>query len=783
MACAVVWAVASVHGTALGEAGTKGPVTLVAQALDSNLGPLPEWNRSDEACAPDTGAVLEWPPESQRAAHIPLPFGKGGRSDMRMYTIGPQSKPGRQRALAPEESLSMFAMDGEANLLDEADLGIINGMLTTNVTYRDVLSFRGLYAPPYVSSDFELQAEIGGEKVATRKYTWHPFAVEREGDLSGVTVSSQLVLCAQKRAAVMAMTFTNRTSGVRRLPLQFTVRGGLDYVRNWEFGRPNGVSPATTTSEDNRLVKGNNAGAIVIAADLARLRWGPWSSRWETAVRLAPGERKRHFVCVAIGDPETASEDCRQVLGAPEEAIAAARREWAERVSDLFARLPAFECTDRRLKRFYDRSLLALLLNQWQVPEFLLHPYYSTGSISGGCVCSYLWDFGEPWELLPLFDPAADREHIKRFLTIDLTAHFAFSPITGDAFGPWYPVNQEKIIRSIYYYVLFTGDTGFLDDIVAGKTVLDWVICQAMHGDDPGRPVALMDYGNGNHHLELRGKHRYDNYLPDLNGRRYDSCVAAYQLSRLAGREAGYLLARAAALKGLLKDVMWSPADRWFYHLDPDMGKHLRYTIQMFKLIGSDVLDREEEEGLLTHINEREFLSAYGMHSMSKLDEAYDQADIDNGGGGSYVSFPPQIAERLYKAGHPEIAEDILRRILWWGERLPYWGDSQVANAMDYRRDTPLQCSIGAAAGAQAVIFGMFGVSVTPDGDIIVNPRPPSFSPDIRLTGLTLRDCRLDIEANRRSYQVTANGQVVKSRTGSPIMLRPERPPRKRHKC
>jgi len=293
-----------------------------------------------------------------------------------------------------------------------------------------------------------------------------------------------------------------------------------------------------------------------------------------------------------------------------------------------------------------------------------------------------------------------------------------------------------------------------------------------MVGDDISRPVALIDYGTGNHHLELRGKYRYDNYLPDLNGRRYDNYVAAYELSKLAGRDAGYLLERAAALKALLKDAMWSRADKWFYHLDEAKAKHLRYTIQMFKLIGSDVLDDEELGGLVTHINEREFLSAYGMHSMSKLDEAYDQVDIDNGGGGSYVSFPPQVAERLYDAGYPEPAEDIMRRILWWGERLPYWGDSQVANAMDYRRDTPLQCSIGAAAGAQAIIFGMFGVHVTPAGDIIVNPRPPSFSPEVHLRGLTIRQCRLDIHANRRSYEVIANGQSIRARTGTPVVLR-----------
>ena len=44
----------------------------------------------------------------------------------------------------------------------------------------------------------------------------------------------------------------------------------------------------------------------------------------------------------------------------------------------------------------------------------------------------------------------------------------------------------------------------------------------------------------------------------------------------------------------------------------------------MFKPIGSGVLDKECEQGLLSHLNEDEFLSAYGLHSLSKRDPAYD---------------------------------------------------------------------------------------------------------------------------------------------------------------
>lgn len=91
---------------------------------------------------------------------------------------------------------------------------------------------------------------------------------------------------------------------------------------------------------------------------------------------------------------------------------------------------------------------------------------------------------------------------------------------------------------------------------------------------------------------------------------------------------------------------MWSATDRWFFHLDEDGRRDLRWTAQMFKLIGSGVLDGEELEGLISHLNEDEFLSAYGLHSMSKLDPAFDQEDIDNGGGGNYTAFQARAPDR-----------------------------------------------------------------------------------------------------------------------------------------
>ena len=185
------------------------------------------------------------------------------------------------------------------------------------------------------------------------------------------------------------------------------------------------------------------------------------------------------------------------------------------------------------------------------------------------------------------------------------------------------------------------------------------------------------------------------------------------------------------------------------------------------------MLDAEEEAGLLNHLNsEDEFLSEFGLHSLSKTDIAYDQVDIDNGGGGSYTSFPPQIAERLYKAGQSAAAENILKRILWWGDRVPYWGDSFVANHIDYRKDTPLQSTIGGTAGAQCIIFGMFGIRAEIDGSLCIDPHPPAIAPNISLHGLKLRGHVLDIDVQGDKYEVREGSNRLSASVGQPIVVR-----------
>jgi len=675
-------------------------------------------------------------------------------------------------AVADEAADDLFAIGGDASIMDEEHLGIVNGKLTVGINHGDVGSVAGLWSPPYVSSDFLLEMRVSGGEIPTETYTWQPTEVRRAGAVQNLAVSSVTALIDGARAGVLMADIENKAPTPQDVPIAFAIRGTLDRTDTWEFSRAQSATEAPVVVEGAALVKGQGPFAIVLRSDLGGLAWNEAESSWNATLSMQPGEQRRVCVVFGIGDKAEAAAACEAIIAKPEQAVAEARVAFRRRVDDLFDKLPTLTSDNAALVHFYNRSLVHFLMNRWDIPEFVLNPYYSTGSVKGGCVCEYLWNFGEVWEILPLYDPQAAREHIKQFLKTDITTHFAFMPITGEAFGPWYPVNQEKIIGLTYYYVKNTGDAAFLDESVAGKTVLEWVVTNAMLGDDLDKPVTLIDYGPSNSHLELRRGYPYNHVMPDLNGRRYANFLRAAELCDLAGKPTSYLKDRAKALKTLLKEQLWDAETKWFWFLDDQGAKDIRYTVQIFKLFGSDVLDGEEEAGLLEHLNETEFLSEQGLHSMSKLDIAYDQVDIDNGGGGICTCFTPQIAERLYRAGHADKADDMLRRVLWWGERMPYWGDSLVANAVDYRKDTPLQCTVDGVTVAQCIIFGVFGVEAQFNGDIAIDPHRPAFAHRLALRGLKLRGLTLDIDVDGTTYEVRCGDKRIESKVGDAVVVR-----------
>ena len=135
------------------------------------------------------------------------------------------------------------------------------------------------------------------------------------------------------------------------------------------------------------------------------------------------------------------------------------------------------------------------------------------------------------------------------------------------------------------------------------------------------------------------------------------------------------------------------------------------------------------------------------------------------------IVFVANLLDVLYRIGRYTEADDILRRILWWGERMPFWGDSFVANYVDYRQDTPLQCTIGSIAGAQFVLFGIFGISAQADGTVSVCPHLPAFGSSMTLHNIRLHGHVFTVCLAADGYTVTEGDKERTAPYGESILL------------
>ena len=487
-------------------------------------------------------------------------------------------------------------------------------------------------------------------------------------------------------------------------------------------------------------------------------------------VTLQPGITRHLTILVVLGEIG-AYKRLRENL---EETLAQNDRLWQELHASLRAAAPELITDHTGLSRFYDRGFLPLLLNRWDLPEFTARPHYALDGLDGGGFCTYVWDMAYVAEYLVLTQPDFARAQIERFLAIDLTQSYAISPLTGSGVGRWYAYNNYSLMRLLLQYVLVSGDSAFLAKSVAGRSVLDWALWLARWPakDDT---AGLLDYGDTDNLLELR-KTRYEHFVPSPNAERVASMRFAAELCRIGGKSAGNLNEQADALARVITDKLWVPELKWMTTLDLQNGKHTVYTVQVFDLLRLGILPREMADAVVSHLNEREFLSPYGLHSLSKLDPGYDERDVDWGGPGTYAGDAPELVEDLYRAGYPAQAEDLLRRILWWGERFPYLPQAIRADRTDYRHDG-LANVISGLAAAQSVVFGLFGVELEPGGGgrLSINPHRFAAAGHLELRNVKFRNKSISVHVLQDSYQVTVDGTTVQKPLGTAFHLSGEK--------
>lgn len=668
-----------------------------------------------------------------------------------------------------------FAFTNEKNILQERHLGICSNIAAIMTPYSSATKLIRFQGCPYTNTGFSYDVIMEGEAVRCDEWIWLPHAILRRGSTEHFRLESITAVIPNTRTVIQKITLINKTGMALRLPLQLMYRGQTYRLNEWEFPIPKEAygKREDYTASDRMLSLETDGTACRITTSVENMQLFRRAYLWEGSVTLPAEEPLVLYFSAHMGDAAQSEKEALYTMAHYEEQLESSF-DWLEgETARIYDNLPRLQTDDPALDTLYYRSLVTYILCRWENPDLFLSPFYSTGSVTGACMCSYLWNYCGGLKFHPIYDPQGNKEMLRAYLQIDLTASYALEPVTGGPNGPWYMINQEKIIRMVYYHVLFTGDKGFLHEMAGDRTVIEWMKFHAFVCDDLTKDVQLYDYGQqGDQHLEI---HFYDNgpyngIMPDLNARRYRNYMLAYELTKVAGQPDERLPERAAQLKEKMKQL-WNEDARWYDFIDAQGNRDIRYTCQMLKVINSGVLDQKERDGLVSHLNDREFLSWLGLHSMSKLDPQYDQDDIDNGGGGICTHFVPQICFQLYETGYDSLATDIFRRIYWWGQRVPYMGDSFAANMILNREITPLQGDIGSVGVAQMIALAVFGIHADFDGTVSVSPvkdRPTKY---MKLEHVRLCGKIFSVEVEGDRFTVRTSDQILPATVGDTITL------------
>jgi hypothetical protein len=523
---------------------------------------------------------------------------------------------------------------------------------------------------------------------------WVSFGIETKTSVSAVRDEIYLEVLLKNR---------------RRAPLRLTV------IPQQSAPAPDvpraAAGASSRTSHSSAFTLASNRIQTTVVSDLPAHAGRGWP--WEI-----PGgtEKIARFAIILqrAGEPLPALDtpDLAQRMEEAAQAIKT-RLRWAAE------RLPTISTADQAFNHLYSRCILSVLESRWERKNFVVQPFYSVGTWTS----TIAWDTSYASEMLAVLDPAGLRQALLEYIRAGLLAN-SWVPWNGYPAHYWYVQTPFAEMRVLTDYMAQTGDTHILDAKVNGSTVFETMkrVGEEIH-QRYAHPDGLLDFGAGSRlFLEIRTD-GYQHAVAADNGlaEAYFRQIAAWCHLR-SDPDAARFDRWAEELQRAINKKLWNQQIGWFENLYPDGSLHLVWSYHLYDLLGSGVLTEEQQQRMISHLEEGEFLGPYGMYSISKSDHVHwDLEDVDWGGGGQYTGMPLRIAESLYRLGYSELGWDILARCARWTNSYPYIPQEIFADSGNYPKvEMPIE--IAAGSGAQAILFGVFGLRPHADGSLEVSP-------------------------------------------------------------
>lgn len=434
-----------------------------------------------------------------------------------------------------------------------------------------------------------------------------------------------------------------------------------------------------------------------------------------------------------------------------------------KRLEWFFDKLPKFSSENKNLWKLYYHSVLTMNECKWTRDDFILNPFWSVGS----WLFTIAWDTQFSKEVLGLLDPKSLLDAVRiPFLNGNLEqSYISWEKPMKKSMG-WTifyiqePISVMKLIKT---YLKYTNDTKCLNEIINGKSIVEWFKSWSKKIELYLNEDYLIDVKDNTEILvEIRTK-GYDHIVPNVNILCSQFMEDLSELCGLVGDLQGkgkYEELSQKIISSVLKNL-WDEDNWWFSNLYSDGSKMNIYAYHLFDSIGTKVLPYEKKMKLISHINESEFLGKYGFFSISKRDKLhYDRIDADWGGGGQFAGMPGRIAHNVFKLGNSHLGFKILKKLARWTNVFPY----QPQNA---RTEQPfidlssMAIQLSSGSSIEAIIFGIFGIDFN-NNQISINPKIDEEIGETSLENLSIKGHEISIFLSKDNYKIIFDNKEFK---------------------
>lgn len=622
------------------------------------------------------------------------------------------------------------------------------------------------YSPQFGSNG---RLRVNGQPVAAAAFRWFPYQVLRRASIGNGTLEFESATRLWRQTVLWQLMIKNIGPNAQDVEISAELLAMISRVPSgwtWNIPRPDAPSSfRASVDETNRTLVVSDArtpAAVAFAfgstkPDHLAANVGGGNASWK--LRIEPGHSVDVQVVMAVGSqpPQVTTE----ALHAAEHFSAMfhdAKQDWYRMFTAAFlpdnpvfsGHLPTLETADSSIRRVYYvsvASLLAIFRRNFPVAS---HSYISA-SPQYGASLMYFWDTFTWATIHALLDPVDMKNMLRRWLGLNIHSCYAEDMLTGRGVGPWYSFNDFVVFNQFATYVRITGDTAFLEELVAGRPVMEQLEQMALWWKRLVKPYSpLADYGEARNLLECVPT--YTHVVVSLNAANVWMMRQAAELRAIRGEKSRAVTLRQQADR-LAKEVLklYVPGAGYWNTVQPDGSRvPVRHCIDFFTVAYcmAEDLSASMKREMADFVREQ-LLAEHWMRALALEDPAAPLSNRpDHGPMGAYDAWPPFTVEALCRLGEWPHATAFLRRCAGATHEGPFGQSHELLTA---EPDSPVRKALrgeqvynAACAGAfaEVIIRNYFGVRCHFDGKIdLYAPRVShgfaGVLRNVRLQGLT----------------------------------------------